>query len=92
MIEFSVHVSDGFPKKFVQVGGWGELYPFFIFLNVIVKRLTMIRVDSFLRDGIAEKQPFGLQSRKSPLPPIPREDVSFVQLPQSWQLHGGERR
>ena len=25
--ECSVHVSDGFPKKKVWMGGWGELYP-----------------------------------------------------------------
>ena len=27
--DLSVHVSNGFPKKFGYGGGWGELYPVF---------------------------------------------------------------
>ena len=31
--EYSVHVSDWFPKKSLKgVGGWGELYPFFCWI------------------------------------------------------------
>ena len=44
LFECSAHVSDGFAKKvWMEVGGWGELYPRFLdFLNFLTLRSPLL--------------------------------------------------